>query len=375
MTDEEYNEIKDRLIDDSQGVSELPVATSLDGVTSLPALKDNSVYSVPLSLLKGSDGREVSIRVSNGYIQWSLNDSTWTNVVSLSELIGPAFTYSDFTEEQLESLTGPTGNTPVLTIGSVLSGDTPAASFVSGTTDEDGNPIYTLNLTLAKGDKGDTGSTPIFSIGTVTTLGSTAPATVNLTYTGDDTEGHPLYTMDLSIPKGADGAGAGNVLVNTTGLLSTKKYVFQPNADGSAEGTFIEVSEDLVEDSNYVHTDNNYTTTEKDKLAGIASGANNYVLPDTVAYKTTKSVETATSKELQPNVFYVWGEMASLTITLATSTDDAPEYMFKFSSGDTATTLSLPVSKIMNDVTIEANKTYEVSIMDGIAAIGEVSDE
>lgn len=30
---------------------------------------------------------------------------------------------------------------------------------------------------------------------------------------------------------------------------------------------------DLVEDVSYVHTDNNYTTTEKNKLAGIASGA------------------------------------------------------------------------------------------------------
>jgi len=375
MTDEEYNEIKDRLIDDSQGVSELPEATSLDGVTSLPALKDNSVYSVPLSLLKGSDGREVSIRVSNGYIQWSLNDSTWTNVVSLSELIGPAFTYSDFTEEQLESLTGPTGNTPVLTIGSVLSGDTPAASFVSGTTDEDGNPIYTLNLTLSKGDKGDKGSTPIFSIGTVTTLGSTSPATVNLTYTGDNTEGNPLYTMDLSIPKGADGTGTGNVLVNTTGLLSTKKYTFQPNVNGSAEGTFVELSDNLVEDASYVHTDNNYTTTEKTKLAGVATGANKYILPTEVAFKTTKSSETATSKELQPNIFYVWGEMASLTITLATASEPFPEYLFKFTSGATATVLTLPVTEIMSDVTIEANKTYEVNILDGIAAIGEVSNE
>ncbi len=35
----------------------------------------------------------------------------------------------------------------------------------------------------------------------------------------------------------------------------------------------------LVSDANYVHTDNNFTTTEKTKLAGIADGANNYSLP------------------------------------------------------------------------------------------------
>lgn len=34
-----------------------------------------------------------------------------------------------------------------------------------------------------------------------------------------------------------------------------------------------------VIDASYVHTDNNYTTTEKNKLAGIADNANNYVHP------------------------------------------------------------------------------------------------
>ena len=36
----------------------------------------------------------------------------------------------------------------------------------------------------------------------------------------------------------------------------------------------------FVSDSNYTHTDNNYTTTEKDKLAGIASGAEQNVQSD-----------------------------------------------------------------------------------------------
>lgn len=34
-----------------------------------------------------------------------------------------------------------------------------------------------------------------------------------------------------------------------------------------------------VSDANYVHTDTNYTQTEKTKLAGIANNANNYSLP------------------------------------------------------------------------------------------------
>lgn len=35
----------------------------------------------------------------------------------------------------------------------------------------------------------------------------------------------------------------------------------------------------FVSDASYVHTDNNYTTTEKNKLSGIESNANNYSLP------------------------------------------------------------------------------------------------
>lgn len=35
----------------------------------------------------------------------------------------------------------------------------------------------------------------------------------------------------------------------------------------------------FVEDENYVHTDNNFTKAEKDKLSGIADNANNYTLP------------------------------------------------------------------------------------------------
>lgn len=39
------------------------------------------------------------------------------------------------------------------------------------------------------------------------------------------------------------------------------------------------ILESAVTDSNYVHTDNNYTTTEKDKLSGVEDNANNYSLP------------------------------------------------------------------------------------------------
>lgn len=41
----------------------------------------------------------------------------------------------------------------------------------------------------------------------------------------------------------------------------------------------LENDNNTVQDANYTHTDNNFTTGEKDKLSGIAANANNYVLP------------------------------------------------------------------------------------------------
>jgi hypothetical protein len=43
------------------------------------------------------------------------------------------------------------------------------------------------------------------------------------------------------------------------------------------------------------------------------------------------------------------------------------EYMFSFTSGETATMLTLPSSvQWVNELTVEANKHYEISIVDNI---------
>lgn len=77
---------------------------------------------------------------------------------------------------------------------------------------------------------------------------------------------------------------------------------------------------------------------------------------------------------LQPNVLYVFPEMASLTVTLGTPTDSnvANEYHFFFTSGQTATTLTL--NDVLSDAySVDANMKYEVSILENVAYIKGVS--
>lgn len=79
-----------------------------------------------------------------------------------------------------------------------------------------------------------------------------------------------------------------------------------------------------------------------------------------------------TSAELTPNIYYKWGEIAALTITLAepTNTDKTNEYCFEFVSGETPTTLSVPDTvKWVKEPNVEAGKTYQVSILNGIGVI------
>ena len=83
---------------------------------------------------------------------------------------------------------------------------------------------------------------------------------------------------------------------------------------------------------------------------------------------------TDTEVTLEPNKLYVFPEMASLSVSLGTPSDTnvANEYHFFFTSGSTATTLTL--NDVLSDAySIEANTKYEVSILENVAYIKGVS--
>lgn len=83
---------------------------------------------------------------------------------------------------------------------------------------------------------------------------------------------------------------------------------------------------------------------------------------------------TDTTVTLEPNKLYVFPEMSSLTVTLAEpdNSNVANEYHFFFTSGETATMLTL--NDVLSDAySIEANMKYEVSILENVAYIKGVS--
>lgn len=74
---------------------------------------------------------------------------------------------------------------------------------------------------------------------------------------------------------------------------------------------------------------------------------------------------------LTPNTFHVWDEVTSLNLTLGAETSGvANEYLFQFTSGSTPTTLTLPNDiKFSEDLVIEANKIYQISILKGLGSV------
>lgn len=85
-----------------------------------------------------------------------------------------------------------------------------------------------------------------------------------------------------------------------------------------------------------------------------------------VVVRETVSGATATI-DAEVNTLYLCGEMTALTIDTFPATGI---FSFAFTSGSTATVLTVPQTLIMPDsFAVEANKRYEVNVMDGYAVV------
>lgn len=90
----------------------------------------------------------------------------------------------------------------------------------------------------------------------------------------------------------------------------------------------------------------------------------------TKADKVATESVVETTKELQPNKYYIFGEVETLTLTLAAGEENKlAEYMFEFTSGTTPTVIAEIAGVEWKGDTIEANKVYQASISRGIGIL------
>lgn len=69
-------------------------ASSLIGVSSLPVFRQSgsnySLVRVAVSLLKGVNGKQIVLQVTDDYLQWRYEDGMWKNLLPLADLTKPA---------------------------------------------------------------------------------------------------------------------------------------------------------------------------------------------------------------------------------------------------------------------------------------------
>lgn len=84
---------------------------------------------------------------------------------------------------------------------------------------------------------------------------------------------------------------------------------------------------------------------------------------ETGGIERIEKLSTDTTVTLEPNKLYVFPEMESLTYTIGKGTG---EVHFIFKSGATATRVVHPSNVNIGSFSVESNKVYEVSILEGL---------
>lgn len=173
---------------------------------------------------------------------------------------------------------------------------------------------------------------------------------------------------------------ADNTISNTDAGGSEVKWVqidVQPSAYLTDIITQLNNKVDKVDGKDL--STNDYTTAEKNKLAGLSNYDDSELL-ELIGDKANKVPTVdggsgAVSMTIEPNKLYVFGECTSLNITFANGEAGIRnEYMFEFESGTTATTLTLPEGiKWILDIVIDPNYKYQVSIVNEMAIYGRVA--
>ena len=142
-------------------------------------------------------------------------------------------------------------------------------------------------------------------------------------------------------------------------------------------GTVITSHQDISGKQDKLVSETNIKTINGESVLGsgditIGGGTSSSAYPE-VNHGTGDTTFTLT-----PNTFHVWDEVTSLTLNFGSGISGvANEYLFQFTSGPTATSLTLPDDiKWANDnvPTINRNMIYQVSVLRGLASVLEFNN-
>ena len=126
----------------------------------------------------------------------------------------------------------------------------------------------------------------------------------------------------------------------------------------------------LVDTYTITYTDGSTTTFTVTNGADGQDGQNGVDGADGASgiFPQTDHGTADTTYVLPPNEFHTWGDIAELNLIFSEGdSEKANEYIFSFDSGVTATVLTLPET-VISDLVVEANKHYEISIVNNYLA-------
>ena len=244
---------------------------SLTGISSLPVFQvlgnTYKIVRVAVSVLKGVDGREVSLQVTKDYIQWRYTDGNWQNLIAIADLKGAAgetpvfrtgssgiewkyvsepdtayrslvsydvlkLKFSDLTAEQIQEFWAAIPadlvtlfQKPATDAAAEVRNEMAQISEAASIAIKAANDAATnANNAAENVQDGVDGKTPILE--SVSAISGETPSG-SFSQVGVDDSGNPKYILNLTLPKGKDGQPAVFEAGTTTTLA--------PSAEASVE--------------------------------------------------------------------------------------------------------------------------------------------
>lgn len=156
---------------------------------------------------------------------------------------------------------------------------------------ERGQKFYSYLVNMS-GFRGFTGKTPQFLIGNVTTLAEDAEATASVSASGTDTDGNPVYKLNLGIPKG--------IRLRFADLTdSDKAELMKPATDAAAESKKqTEACKTATDNANTQETVRQKAETTRNLNETTRQKQETKRQQDTSAAITNSQTQTAIAKEL-----------------------------------------------------------------------------